>query len=156
MEITGITDLANRSPYELSGGQQQRVALASIFVMEPKVLVLDEPTSQLDPIGTREVFQAIKEMSTGRMAIVIAEHKIEWLAGYADRVIALSEGEILVQGAPAEVFTSPTLVEKGGSATRYTSVARRCAEVDLWPDGRALPVTLEDAVAGFSRLLGRN
>ena len=67
LEMTGISDLAGRSPYSLSGGQQQRVALTSILVMEPKVLVLDEPTSQMDPIGTREVFGVIRtRTSPGR------------------------------------------------------------------------------------------
>ncbi len=72
MAMTGITHLANRSPYSLSGGQQQRVALTSILVMQPKVLVLDEPTSQLDPIGTREVFAVIREMSRRGMTGILA------------------------------------------------------------------------------------
>ena len=63
MKLTGIRDLADRSPYSLSGGQQQRVALTSILVMQPRILVLDEPTSQMDPIGTREVFGVIRTMA---------------------------------------------------------------------------------------------
>lgn len=151
MALTGINDLAKRSPYSLSGGQQQRVALASILVMEPKVLVLDEPTSQLDPIGTREVFQVIKDMSAGGMTVVLAEHKIEWVAEFADRVIALHEGKILVQGTPREVLTSSLLVGAGAGLSRYTTVARRAASEGLWPEDQPLPVTLGEALAGFSR-----
>ena len=96
LEMTGISDLADRSPYSLSGGQQQRVALTSILVMEPKVLVLDEPTSQMDPIGTREVFGVIRTMAERGMTVILAEHKVEWIAQFADRVIALHEGKIIV------------------------------------------------------------
>lgn len=151
MELTGISDLAERSPYSLSGGQQQRVALTSILVMEPNVLVLDEPTSQLDPIGTREVFQVIKDMSQRGMTVIMAEHKIEWVAEFADRVIALHEGEILIQGSPREVLTSPLLPGKGAGISRYTSVARQAASAGLWPEDETLPVTLKQASDGFSR-----
>jgi len=151
METTGITDLADRSPYSLSGGQQQRVALTSILVMEPKVLVLDEPTSQMDPIGTREVFQVIKEMSARGMTVVLVEHKVEWVAEFADRVIALYEGEVLLEGTPGEVLTSPLLPERGFGISRYTSVARKAAEQGLWPKDLRLPITLQEAVDGFAR-----
>ena len=151
MEWTGIADLADRSPYALSGGQQQRVALTSIFVMEPQVMVLDEPTSQLDPIGTRQVLQVVKEMSERGITVLLAEHKVEWIAEFADRVIALYQGEIFLQGTPAEVLTSPELSEMGFNISRYTSVARKAAEQGLWPRDRRLPVTLEEAVEGFAR-----
>jgi energy-coupling factor transporter ATP-binding protein EcfA2 len=151
MEWTGIADLADRSPYALSGGQQQRVALTSIFVMEPQVMVLDEPTSQLDPIGTRQVLQVVKEMSERGITVLLAEHKVEWIAEFADRVIALYQGEIFLQGTPAEVLTSPELSEMGFNISRYTSVARKAAEQGLWPQDRRLPVTLEEAMEGFAR-----
>lgn len=151
MKLTGITDLANRSPFSLSGGQQQRVALTSILVMEPKVLVLDEPTSQLDPIGTREVFKIIRDMSKRGMTVILAEHKIEWIAEYADRVIALHNGEILLQGDPKSVLTSPLLPDLGFGVSRYTTLARKARDEGLWDSNRPLPVTLKEAVEGFSR-----
>lgn len=153
LEMTGIRDLAERSPYSLSGGQQQRVALTSILVMEPKVLVLDEPTSQLDPIGTREVFGVIHTMAKRGMTVVLAEHKVEWIAQFADRVIALYEGKILLDGKPGEVLTSEVLNGKGFGISRYTSAARAAKKQGLWPKDRRLPVTLDNAVEGFSLLL---
>lgn len=149
LALTGIRHLAERSPYSLSGGQQQRVALASILVMRPRVLVLDEPTSQLDPIGTREVFSVIRAMSKQGMTVVLVEHKIEWIAAFADRVIALHDGQILRAGAPGEVLTDPSLPARGFGVSRYTQVARAAAQNGWWPSGRPLPVTLEEAVAGF-------
>ncbi|CAN5609750.1 ABC transporter ATP-binding protein [soil metagenome] len=149
MAMTGIEAFANRSPYALSGGQQQRVALASILVMEPKLLVLDEPTSQLDPIGSREVFETIRAMSKQGMTVIMAEHKLEWVAAFADRVIALADGEIILNGPPAEVLTSPLLLEQHIGQTRYTTVAQQAQAEQLWPPDRALPVVIDEAEAGF-------
>jgi energy-coupling factor transport system ATP-binding protein len=149
MKLTGIRDLAERSPYSLSGGQQQRVALTSILVMQPKVLVLDEPTSQMDPIGTREVFGVVRSMAERGMTVILVEHKVEWIAQFADRVIALKDGQIFLDGTPSEVLTSPLLQENGFGLSRYTSVARKAKEMGLWKrDG--LPVTLDEAAEGFS------
>jgi energy-coupling factor transport system ATP-binding protein len=150
LDLTGISDLAERSPYSLSGGQQQRVALTSILVMEPKVLVLDEPTSQMDPIGTREVFGVIRGMAERGMTVVLAEHKVEWIAQYADRVVALYEGKILLDGKPSQVLTSDLLEGKGFGISRYTSTAREARRQGLWPEERELPVTLDEAVEGFA------
>ncbi len=150
LAMNGIADLADRSPYSLSGGQQQRVALTSILVMQPKVLVLDEPTSQMDPAGTREVFGLIRSLAERGMTVIMAEHKVEWVAAFADRVVALYNGEILLSGKPGEVLTSEALLGKGFGISRYTSVAREATRRGLWPHDRALPVTLDEAAAGFS------
>lgn len=149
--LTGIGDLADRSPYSLSGGQQQRVALTSILVMRPKVLVLDEPTSQMDPIGTREVFGVIRSLAESGMTVVMAEHKMEWVAQFADRVVALYEGRVLLNGKPRDVLTSEKLVGKGFGISRYTSTARAGVERGLWPRDIELPVTLDEAVQGFKK-----
>jgi energy-coupling factor transporter ATP-binding protein EcfA2 len=148
MKLTGISDLADRSPYSLSGGQQQRVALTSILVMQPKVLVLDEPTSQMDPIGTREVFGVIRTMAKRGMTVILAEHKVEWIANFADRAVAMHEGRILLDGKPRDVLTSDVLIDKGFGISRYTSVARKADTLGLWRQ-KQLPVTLEEAVEGF-------
>lgn len=153
MALTGITEMAQRSPYALSGGQQQRVALASMLVMEPQVLVLDEPTSQLDPLGSREVFAVIRELSRQGMTVVMAEHKLEWVAQFADRVLVLADGQLVLSGPPAEVLTSPLLETYHIGQTRYTAVARRLQAENRWPTGQPLPVTLEEAEASFKASL---
>ena len=149
MSLTGISNLADRSPYSLSGGQQQRVALTSILVMHPKVLVLDEPTSQMDPIGTREVFGVIRKLSEKGMTVVMVEHKVEWIAEFADKVIALHDGSVLLEGNPQAVLTSDLLTDKGFGISRYTSVARKAKALGMWKKEK-LPVTLDEAVDGFS------
>jgi energy-coupling factor transport system ATP-binding protein len=149
MKLTGISDLADRSPYSLSGGQQQRVALTSILAMQPKVLVLDEPTSQMDPIGTREVFAVIRTLAEKGMTVILVEHKVEWIAEFADRVIALYQGQILLEGTPSDVLTSDLIEGKGFGISRYTSAAREARRLGLWKK-ETLPVTLDQAVNGFS------
>jgi energy-coupling factor transport system ATP-binding protein len=151
MALTGISDLAERSPYSLSGGQQQRVALTSILVMRPKLLVLDEPTSQMDPIGTREVFGVVRKMAEQGMTVVMVEHKVEWIAHFADRVVALKEGQVLLEGKPNEVLISDILTGNGFGISRYTSTAGAAQKRNLWPKERQLPVTLEQAVQGFKK-----
>ncbi len=150
--LVGLTGLEGRSPYELSGGEIQRVALACILVMEPRVLVLDEPTAQLDPIGAHQLFSAIRALvSTRRLTVVMVEHKIEWLAAFADRIIAMQEGSIALDGAPRDVLTSPQVEEMGVRVTHYTIAARRARETGLWQRDLELPATLEEAVQGFER-----
>ena len=152
MALLGIEDLADRSPLALSGGQMQRVAIASVLAMRPKVLVLDEPTSQLDPIGSREVFTAVRAlMAEENMIVVMIEHKLEWVAVCADRVVALAEGTIIADGKAAEILTDETLIGKGIGQTRYTLAARQARQIGRWLDGQPLPVTLEQAVEGFHR-----
>jgi energy-coupling factor transporter ATP-binding protein EcfA2 len=153
MALLEISDLGNRSPYGLSGGQQQRVALASILVMAPQVLVLDEPTSQLDPIGSREVFAAIRNLSEQGMTVVMAEHKLEWVAAFADRVVALADGQIVLDGPPDRVLTAPELAGYGVGHTAYTAAARAAQPRGLWPANSPLPVTLEQAEMGFRATL---
>jgi energy-coupling factor transporter ATP-binding protein EcfA2 len=146
MALAGIADLAERPPLSLSGGQMQRVALASVLVMRPPVLVLDEPTSQLDPVGSREVFAAIRALAaTGETTVLMIEHKMEWVAEFTDRVVALVDGRVAADGPPGEVLTDGALAARGLGQTRYTLAARRVG-------GRAdrrLPVTLEEASNWF-------
>ncbi len=152
LKLTGITALADRPPLALSGGQMQRVALASVLVMRPPVLILDEPTTQLDPVGSREVFEAVRALTAQtKTTVVLIEHKLEWVGTFADRVIALAEGRLVADGPPREVLTDAALLARGIGQTRYTLAARRAHQMGRWPVDQRLPVTLEEAVAGFKR-----
>jgi energy-coupling factor transporter ATP-binding protein EcfA2 len=150
MLLVGIGDLAERSPMNLSGGQMQRVALAAVLAMKPQVLVLDEPTSQLDPIGSREMLAAVRRLTAERsMTVVMVEHKLEWLAVYADRLVALSEGRIVADGSPGEVLADERVRSLNVGQTRYSQAADLARKAGRWPAGRRLAVTLEEAVEGF-------
>lgn len=90
----------------LSGGQQQRLAIAAVLVMRPSILFMDEPTSNLDPLGKDEIFEIARHLNREEgMTVIVAEHEVEVLAEYADRIVVLHEGRIAMQGTPAEVLS---------------------------------------------------
>ena len=150
LRFARLSDQADNSPYALSGGQQQRLAIASVLVMRPKVLVLDEPTSQLDPIGSREVLAILRDLAaTDEATVFLAEQKLEWVAAFADRVLVLHEGKLVADGPPAEILASPTLLPYGLEPTRYTQAARAALEAGFQSPQSGLPVTLEQAVEFF-------
>ncbi len=100
LDDTDIRELAQRAPFQLSGGQQQRVAIASVLAMRPSILVMDEPTSQLDPVGTDEVLDVIRRLHQQGITIILAEHKIDAIANLATRVVVLKDGCIQLVGTP--------------------------------------------------------
>jgi energy-coupling factor transport system ATP-binding protein len=149
LDALNIESLADRSPFELSGGQQQRVALASILVMGPRVLLLDEPTAQLDPLGTVEVLEAISALRAQGTTVVLVEHKPEMIAEVADAVVVLHEGRVVKVGTPHEVLADPLLPQLGVGVARYTEAAREGSIRGLWPAALPLPVRIEEAVEGW-------
>ncbi len=151
VKLLGIGELVDRSPYALSGGQQQLVAIASMMVMEPRVLVMDEPTSQLDPSGSRLVFDIMNSLSEGGTAVIVFEHKLELLREHADVLHVLADGVIAASGTPREVLSDPRTDDWGVGATRFTRAARRAVEQGLLPKGTDLPVSLEDARGVFAK-----
>ena len=146
LETVGLLDVAERSPFALSGGQQQRVALAAMLAMRPKLLILDEPTSQLDPQGTQEVFAALDKLTaSGQTTVVLIEHKLEWVAVFADRVFLLDQGRITASGEPSEVYASEAMRASGLPSTRYARAVEALAQRGLLPEMEQLPVTLEQS-----------
>jgi len=123
LKLVKIEHLRDKHPMGLSGGQRQRVALASIIVMNPDILVIDEPTSQLDPIGTEHVFDIIRLMKEKGKTIILVEHKMDLIAEYADNLIVLNEGEIVLQGPTREVFANPRFGEHNIQYPHVTEVA---------------------------------
>ncbi|MDR2029680.1 MAG: ATP-binding cassette domain-containing protein [Treponema sp.] len=105
LQMVDMTAFAERSPFHLSGGQKQRVAIASILVMEPEILVLDEPTAELDPIGKSEVFRVVNRLRNEKaMTIIMVEHESERIAEFSDRVLIMDQGRIVMEGPPGEIF----------------------------------------------------
>lgn len=105
LQTTDIEDLRERAPHELSGGQQQRVAIACVLAMQPDVMVLDEPTSFLDPLGAQRIFEVINELNKNLgITVVLVEHRLDLAARYADHVIIMDEGRVMLDGKPREIF----------------------------------------------------
>lgn len=107
LQMAGITELSERPPHELSGGQQQRVAIASVLAMRPEIIVLDEPTSFLDPVGAEKIFEVINALNKKLgITIILVEHRLDLAAKYAHNVIVMDKGTVVLKGAPRDIFTS--------------------------------------------------
>ena len=134
----GIWEYRDRNPFDLSGGQLQRVAICSVLAMKPDVLILDEPTSQLDPEGSEEVFHTVDELTKMGITIIMIEQKIEKLAGYCDRVLLMHQGRVVDYDTPRRIFSREDLYDLGVNPPAYTRFAR--ANALVFEDG-TLPVT---------------
>lgn len=129
----GIEHLAEREPRRLSGGQGQLVVIASLLAMRPGHLVLDEPTAQLDPEGTRLVGEALRGMAASGTALLIAEHKTELLDGLCDRIVVIDEGTLVADGPAGAVLADPRLEDWGVSAPGRVRLARAVTDAGLDP-----------------------
>ena len=142
LKLLDIWQCRDRNPFDLSGGQMQRVAIASVLVMRPDVMILDEPTSQLDPQGSDEVFQAVEKLTNSGITILMIEQKIEKMAAYCDRILLLHKGKQIAFDTPQKVFSLKNLEEYGILAPAFTRICK--AEQVTLPDG-TYPVTVEEA-----------
>lgn len=149
LKLLRIEELRNKNPYELSGGQGQKVALASIIAMDPEIMVIDEPTSQLDPKGTEEIFEIIDILKKEGKTIILVEHKLELIAEYAEKVMVLDEGEMILSGNTEDVLKNKILMEKEIGIPQYAALAYKLME-----EGKVqfeeIPITKEKAVEVFA------
>jgi energy-coupling factor transporter ATP-binding protein EcfA2 len=150
-----LSGFEKRPPEQLSGGQKQSVCIAVALALEPRLIVLDEPTSQLDPIGSEMVFSALREINQKHnIAILIMEHKAELLARYADRIIVLDEGKQVYEGTPEEVFShSEDLIQRGVPVPQVSELAARMQKELNIPFG-AYPVDEHKMASRCIELLG--
>ena len=153
LEVTGITDLKDRPPYELSGGQQQRAAIAAVLAMQPKIIVLDEPTSFLDPKSALEILEVISDLNKKLgITIILVEHRLDLASKHANRVIVMDSSKIVLDGTPKQVYgeqarligigvprviTLFNLLQKGGLEFSQT------------------PTTVEEAAQELRKMLSR-
>jgi energy-coupling factor transporter ATP-binding protein EcfA2 len=153
IEYVGLAGLEKRSPFELSGGQMQRLAIATVLALRPEVIVMDEPTAQLDPLGKYEVLSVIEKLAESGSTIVLAEHEIEEVVYFADKVLLLDKGEVVAYGDTRRVITMVDELKKRGvdppSVTELTSLVRERLGIKV-----DLPITLEEAVKAYVELLG--
>ncbi|MBI9045356.1 MAG: ATP-binding cassette domain-containing protein [Anaerolineaceae bacterium] len=153
LEIVGLAGLEERSPFGLSGGQQQRLAIASALAMEPNILVMDEPTSNVDPIGKEEIFAVAEDLNKKRgMTVIMAEHEVEVIAAYADRVVVLEDGEVILNGTPHEVFSNIEEFHRLGlRLPQVTEFAYQLEKEGITKFDKYYPVTVDEAVEVFKK-----
>lgn len=151
LQWAGITHLRHASTNELSGGQKQRLAIATALALRPKVLLLDEPTSELDPIGSKEIFQLLKQLNEEQsITIVVVEQKTELLARYVHQLLVMDGGTVVCSGPPAEVFSNwQQMQQLGVKVPQITELACRLMKNDF-----PIPLTVAEGVAFINRLVG--
>ena len=141
-----IWQYRDRNPFDLSGGQMQRVAIASILVMQPQVIILDEPTSQLDPQGTEEVFRVVDKLRQSGVTIIMVEQKLEKMAKYCHRILLMHQGKVVDFDRPEKVFSREDLADIGVQPPAYTRISK---EFHLENKDGTYPATLEDTLRLF-------
>ncbi|WP_292375186.1 energy-coupling factor ABC transporter ATP-binding protein [Methanosarcina sp. UBA411] len=114
LEYVGLSRLKDKPPHHLSGGQKKRVAIAGIMAMEPEVIILDEPLSNLDPVGADEIIELLNEFNHFGSTIIISTHDVDLAYRWSDYVFLLSNSKIIGQGTPSDVFKEPELLKKAG------------------------------------------
>jgi len=153
LNLTEIYDLRERAPSELSGGQQQRVAIASVLAMQPEVLVLDEPTSFLDPLSAKKIFEVIRELNRKLgITVVLVEHRLDLTARYADHIIVMDEGKVVLDGDPHEILCSEEarLIGIGiPKATRLYQILKK----DGLKLGNTIPLSSEEMACMLTEAL---
>ena len=144
LALVGIDEsLFGRSPFELSGGQMRRVAIAGILAMEPSILVLDEPTAGLDPIGRKELMALFKKLHQDGITIVLVTHLMDDVAEFADQVYVMEKGKLVKSGKPSLVFQNVEFMEKIQlGVPKITRFAQRLAERGV--SVKQLPITIEE------------
>ena len=144
LALVGIDEsLFNRSPFELSGGQMRRVAIAGILAMEPAILVLDEPTAGLDPLGRKELMNLFKKLHQSGMTIVLVTHLMDDVAEYANQVYVMEKGRLVKVGKPSDIFQDVVFMEEVQlGVPKITAFCKRLA--DRGVSFKRLPIKIEE------------
>lgn len=143
-KLMRIDHIIHKNPLELSGGQVQRVAFGSTFIMEPGILVLDECTTQLDPLGSEEIFDIVKELNKNGVTVIMVDHDMERVARCADRILVLDSGEQAALDTPQNIFGNPDVMAHHIGAPDYVAITRELKERGLY-DG-PVKVIEEDTI----------
>lgn len=153
LNLTNLRPLLNKPPYEISGGQKQQVALAAVLAMTPKVLILDEPTSMLDPLSRRRVFDVLASLKREQKnTIIVIEHSLENLIPLADRMILLSSGKIELDAGTRAFFQHvDLLLEKGISPPGAMRCFYELTRAGIYKG--SLPLTVDEAYERLTKLL---
>ena len=138
LALMDISHLAERSPFQLSGGQQQRVVIAAALALSPPILILDEPTAQLDPPAVAALGATLQQLARHGQTIVVAEHHLDWVGQFAERVLVLKEGRLHTDGAPDVILADPAQADGSAYCVRYSAFVRQHG---LWPKEIALAIT---------------
>jgi energy-coupling factor transporter ATP-binding protein EcfA2 len=143
----GLESIRKKPPFDLSGGEQQRVAIGSVLTLKPKILVLDEPTANLDPVAAKQLLETVDYLNKiANITVIITEHKIDLVAPLANRMILMEDGEIKIDSTPRAVLTSSILEDTGVKPPRVVELHKRITPKNKQQE---VPLTVEEAVLSF-------
>lgn len=148
----GIDHFADRPPLALSGGQKQRVAIAAVMAMRPDILVLDEATSELDSLTVHRIFDICEQLNQQGTTIVLVSHEMELLSLYANRLILVDDGQVLIEGPPRDIFQQAKTFEKVGVRLPQVTEFALSMRDDLALS--RLPISVEESVDGIRTIAG--
>lgn len=156
-EITSIQNLLDKSPYDISGGQKQRVAIACVLAMNPPIIIMDEPTSMIDPLGKNLIFDILRRLKeVGEHTLIVVEHNVEQLAPLADKVLLMYEGLVDRFLPTEEFFADPTyLQERGVLAPESTEFVQWLISEQTLPTSTNLPLDLASGIEAARQALER-
>jgi len=156
VELTGLGPLLNKPPYELSGGQKQRVAVGAVLAMTPDILIMDEPTSMLDPLSRTRVFNVLEEIKKEQNnTVIVVEHSLEKLVPLADRLMLLDDGELILFDETQAFFEKmPLILEKGINPPGVMQFFYRLHEEGSYHD--KFPLTVAEGVEKMHSILRKS
>lgn len=148
VELFQLEALVDKNPFELSGGQKQRVAIASIVALDPEIIILDEPTSQLDPKSSEDVFKILQILKEQGKTIFLVEHKVDLLAAYCDEILLMSKGKLAMMGATKAILTNPEVLTYGSQLPQVALYYMKQAPTT----GAKIPLTIKEV----QKMLGKD
>ncbi|WP_339226810.1 ABC transporter ATP-binding protein [Oceanobacillus sp. FSL K6-2867] len=144
VEMFQLDDLVAQNPYELSGGQKQRVAIASMIALDPEIIILDEPTSQLDPKSSEDIFKILHLLKDQGKTILLVEHKVDLLAEYCDDILLMRKGQLVMTGPTKEVLSNPVVLEYGGQLPQVALYFMKKAKDTNMKMTHTIPLTVQE------------
>lgn len=152
-KLMRIEHILSKNPLELSGGQVQRVVFGSTFILEPRILVLDECTTQLDPLGGEEIFDIVKSLNKNGVTVIMVDHDMERVAEYADKVLVLDNGEAAAIEEPKKIFGNPGIRQYKIGIPDFVKLSRALKEAGY--TNRDIEVTEEPTIEMVKEVLGQ-
>ena len=154
LDMIGLADLRDKAPYELSGGQQQRVAIASVLAMQPEVMILDEPTSFLDPLAAKKLLEIVHKLNNDmNLTIILVEHRLDLASVYSNRVLIMDEGEIKIDGPPREVFSEEKIDQMDVGLPKVTRLYKELKK-ERYSLAGLIPLSASEMVRIIKEALG--
>jgi cobalt/nickel transport system ATP-binding protein len=155
LATVGMTEFVDKPPHFLSGGQKKRVALAGVLAMQPEVIIMDEPTSSLDPVATSGIMHLLLRLNKEKeITLILATHDVDIVPLFSNRLYVLDKGKVVSEGTPKESFSKPELIRKVNlRSPRIAHLFEVLKKKDNLPIGDELPLTIGEARKEILRLM---